>query len=285
MGERGAPLPVPEPSPAPGRSLWVAVATAVAFAALFVAAYALGPVALLVLVCALVSICLFELYGALLRAGGRPVTLVGHAGALGMTVSAYLGTLGLAGIAVVVTTLASLVWALRPARVRSPAGDVAWTVLGVAWIGGGGAAAAAMLSLDPSGGLLLVAFVVATALDDTGAYFAGTRFGRHMMAPSISPKKSWEGYAGGLVCALAGGLALGGLIEALSVLDGVAIGAICGIFGPAGDLVESLVKRDIGVKDSGRLLPGHGGLLDRLDAMIFCAPLVLLYVRAGAGLA
>jgi phosphatidate cytidylyltransferase len=102
------------------------------------------------------------------------------------------------------------------------------------------------------------------------------------MAPSISPAKSWEGFAGGLAGALGGGAVFGLVATQLTTLEGVAIGGICGLLAPAGDLVESLVKRELGIKDSGRLLPGHGGFLDRLDAILFCAPAVYVFYRVVA---
>jgi phosphatidate cytidylyltransferase len=145
-------------------------------------------------------------------------------------------------------------------------------------VAGGGAAAVSMLQLE-DGLFLLIAYVLITALDDIGAYFAGTRLGRHKMAPSISPAKTWEGWTGGFLASLAGGLFFAVLLASLDPLDGLAIAAISGLLAPVGDLVESLVKREIGIKDSGRLLPGHGGLLDRLDAILFCAPAVYLYLR------
>jgi phosphatidate cytidylyltransferase len=136
-----------------------------------------------------------------------------------------------------------------------------------------------MLRLPADGLDLLVGFVLITALDDIAAYFAGTAFGSHKMAPSISPAKSWEGFTGGLVGALGGGAVFGLIAAQLTTLEGVAIGGICGVLAPAGDLVESLVKRELGIKDSGRLLPGHGGFLDRLDAILFCAPAVYVFLR------
>jgi phosphatidate cytidylyltransferase len=138
-----------------------------------------------------------------------------------------------------------------------------------------------MLTLD--GGLnLLVGHVAVAALDDIAAYFVGVRFGAHKLAPSISPAKSWEGFLGGFVTALVAGMVFGALLDELSWLDGLAIATIIGLLAPAGDLSESMAKRELGIKDSGRLLPGHGGFLDRLDAMVFCAPAVLLYLRVVA---
>lgn len=261
------------------RSLPVAVATAIFLLGLVALFYVLGPTAFFFLALAVVSIALFELLDALVQAGHRPSITWGVAcGAALMTV-AFLQRPDLVALVLGASFFGATLLALRPRRGTTPAADIAWTVLGVVWIGGGGAAAVATLKLPSSGLELLIGFVLVAALDDIAAYFAGTRFGRHKMAPSISPAKSWEGFAGGLVAALVGGTLLGLGLGRLSVIEGLAIGAICGLFAPVGDLVESLVKRELGIKDSGRLLPGHGGFLDRLDAIVFCAPAIYAFLR------
>ena len=111
---------------------------------------------------------------------------------------------------------------------------------------------------------------------DTFAYFTGKFFGKHKMAPKISPKKTWEGFAGGVVLTLV----LGFFVEKyFPELRGnwMVVGVLVAVFGPLGDLVESQLKRNFGVKDSGNIIPGHGGILDRLDSFIICAPVVYLY--------
>ncbi len=114
---------------------------------------------------------------------------------------------------------------------------------------------------------------------DTLAYYTGRLVGSHPLAPSISPKKTWEGAAGGAVGAVITGLAIKGiLLPFLDWGDAIAISLICSVAGQVGDLAESRFKRTVGVKDSGRLLPGHGGMLDRLDALTLAAPLVYLYL-------
>jgi phosphatidate cytidylyltransferase len=122
---------------------------------------------------------------------------------------------------------------------------------------------------------VIVAFVVTWA-NDTCAYFAGLAFGRHKLYERISPKKTWEGFAGGAAGSVAGALAVLALLHppALGPWSAVAVGAGGAILGPAGDLVESMLKRATGVKDSGKIIPGHGGLLDRIDALLFVAPWV-----------
>ena len=113
---------------------------------------------------------------------------------------------------------------------------------------------------------------------DTGAYFSGRAFGKHRLAPILSPKKTWEGAIGGFLCAiLAGFIAKWLVFEDLSVLSVVVLASVSNILAQSGDLAESLVKRSFGIKDSGRLIPGHGGMLDRVDALLFSAPWVYFF--------
>ncbi|MGH2729737.1 MAG: phosphatidate cytidylyltransferase, partial [Actinomycetota bacterium] len=245
-----------------GRSLAQAVSTAVVLLGLIVVFYLLGTDAFFGLAFTVVVISLYELLDAQVRSGRRPSVPLGLAGAAGMMVVAYGERPAYLAVVLAITLVGAFVFALRPGRGESAASDAAWTLLGVAWIGGGGAGAVSILTLDDAGVELLIAAVLVIALDDIGAYFVGSKFGRHKMAPSISPAKSWEGFAGGLATSLLGGIVAGLLLDELRIIDGLAIGAIAGILAPVGDLVESVTKREIGIKDSGRLLPGHGGFLD-----------------------
>lgn len=265
-------------APPVGRSLKVAVVTALILVGLIAGFALLGPTGFFVLVCIVILLALFELMDALVQRGGKPIIPFALACGLAMLLVAFFERYAYLGVVLAVTTFGALLLALRPGRGSTASSDAAWTVLGVAWIGGGGAAATAILSLE-DGLTLLIAFVLTAALDDILAYFVGTRTGKHKLAPSISPGKSWEGFAGGLGGALLGGICFLSLVAGLDIVHGLALGAICGLMAPAGDLIESLAKREIGIKDSGRLLPGHGGMLDRLDAIIFCAPFAFLYLR------
>jgi phosphatidate cytidylyltransferase len=273
--ELGPQLPL-----AGGRKLSQAVATAVVLLVILVLCYALGSTAFFWLATVVVLLALFELLDAVRRSGRRPVVVFGLLCGAGLLLPAYYLPDRPELIVAVIGTAAvgALVLALRPGRGPTPASDAAWTVLGVAWIGGAGAAAVSILTLR-DGLNLLVAHVLIAALDDIGAYFVGVRFGSHKLAPSISPAKSWEGFFAGLVAALVGGAVFGLLLDVLGVGHGLVVAAIIGVFAPAGDLTESMAKRELGIKDSGRLLPGHGGFLDRLDAIIFCALPVFFYLR------
>jgi phosphatidate cytidylyltransferase len=146
--------------------------------------------------------------------------------------------------------------------------------------GGLGLAALSWLRLLPEEGLgWVIAALVITWGNDTCAYFAGRFLGRHKLYPEVSPNKTWEGFFGGMAGSLLGMVILKlGFYPFLGWGDVVGVGLLGGIFGPIGDLVESMLKRAYGVKDSGKIIPGHGGLLDRIDALVFNAPMVFAWV-------
>lgn len=131
----------------------------------------------------------------------------------------------------------------------------------------------------PDGEFLIFGLFLVTWAADTGAYYAGTTLGRHKLAPSISPNKTVEGLAGGLVAAIAAAfLAQAWFLPSLTVTDCAAVGCLLTAAGLFGDLAESAMKRGAGVKDSGSVIPGHGGMLDRLDSLLFTAPAFYYYV-------
>jgi len=263
-----------------GRSLAQAVVTALALLAIVVVCYLLGRTAFFFLAVTVVLLALFELLDALVQRGHRPNVPFGVLCGFGLMGVAYLEKPALLAVVVAATAFGSMLLALRPNRGPTPGTDAAWTVFAVVWVGGGGAGAVSILMIEPQDGtFLLIATFLSIALGDIAAYFIGTRFGKHKMAPTISPKKSWEGFFGGAAGSLAGGALFAGLLYDLSLPAGLGIGLIVAALAPAGDLVESLAKRELGIKDSGRLLPGHGGFLDRLDAIIFCCPVVYLFLR------
>lgn len=113
--------------------------------------------------------------------------------------------------------------------------------------------------------------------NDSGAYIIGSQIGKTPFAPRISPKKTWEGTIGGVLFCLLTAYGLSFLFQNISLTDWLVVGVLVGIFGTLGDLVESMLKRSLGIKDSGNIMPGHGGFLDRFDAFIFCVPFVWAY--------
>lgn len=182
--------------------------------------------------------------------------------------------------------LACLWWSISILWLKSyPASGALWghvamrslmglLILVPAWV-----ATIFLLSL-PRGGLLVVAMIVVVAAADIGAYFTGKRFGRHKLAPNVSPAKTWEGFWGGLVCAFL--LAVLIWYSLPNSFSHIGLGAVVtvflatALFSVVGDLVVSMVKRESGFKDSGSLLPGHGGVLDRLDSICGAAPVFAL---------
>jgi len=117
--------------------------------------------------------------------------------------------------------------------------------------------------------------------NDTFAYFTGSLIGKHKMLPAVSPKKSWEGFFGGLIFTLVTAWVLSEYFPKPDLIHWMVVAAIVVFFGTAGDFFESMIKREAGVKDSGNLMPGHGGFLDRFDALIFCLPFVMIYLSLG----
>lgn len=161
-----------------------------------------------------------------------------------------------------------------------PFSNIAYTLLGVFYV----AVPFALLHLlgflhrtyswQPILGLMLLIWTA-----DTGAYIAGKNFGKHKLLERVSPGKTWEGWIGGTVLAIAAGYALSLYFQDLALYQWIGVAMLVSVFGVLGDLVESLLKRSLGVKDSGTLLPGHGGILDRFDSLIIVIPFVVAFLK------
>ncbi len=168
---------------------------------------------------------------------------------------------------------------------ESATANLGATLLGIFYIGFFAAAIVDLrefysesVFLYSQGGYLIISIFVSIWICDSAAYFIGSAYGLHKLMPRVSPKKSWEGAIAGFVFAVIGMIAARELVlEFLELRDAIAIGLIVGAFGQIGDLVESLLKRDNHVKDSSSIIPGHGGILDRFDSLLFTAPIVYLY--------
>ena len=124
---------------------------------------------------------------------------------------------------------------------------------------------------------IILGTMLLISMNDIGAYFAGKSFGKNKLFERISPKKTWEGTAGGVLLSLILSYFLAQYFEVLDVTEWVIISLITSVFGSLGDLVESMIKRDLNVKDSGKIIPGHGGILDRFDSLLIVAPFVFFY--------
>jgi phosphatidate cytidylyltransferase len=158
-----------------------------------------------------------------------------------------------------------------------------WTLAGILYMGWMLSHYVTLRELDHGRELVLLV-LFSTFACDTVAFLVGRTWGRHLMAPAISPKKTWEGAVAGFVAAIAAALALRSLLNLgdwelpLSYVQTVVLGCLIGLFAQIGDLLESLIKRRAGAKDSGRLMPGHGGILDRVDSLVFTGAIVYYYV-------
>ncbi|QBI18955.1 phosphatidate cytidylyltransferase [Egibacter rhizosphaerae] len=297
------PDPTPESQPGAepgkrrtGRNLPVAIVSGLALAGLFVGSVWWSPWALLVLVAVIVVIALAELDGAFVDAGLRPATWVAAAAGLVMLFGALaLGPLGqVVGLVLLVlgAALAPLFEAgnggtdhadggRAPGRTPTPGpsrrsvSSIGATVLMGLWVPFLGSFIG-LLAGREHGFWVVLAVIALTVSYDIGAYGFGVGFGRHRLAPRISPGKTWEGAAGGLAVVLL----LAGFVTArlpgFDLPTALLLGAGIVPAATVGDLLESLVKRDLGVKDLGRVLPGHGGIMDRVDAILFALPVAHL---------
>jgi|SRR5215831_7432197 len=201
----------------------------------------------------------------------RPLVLAGYTGLVLTLLGAQLGgVVWMLGGFLTTLAFALLLKGISETR-QSLTVAVATTVLGVAWIAFGLAFILLLRGLEEHGRLAVFTVLLAVFAADTMAYFVGQLIGRHKLAPVLSPGKTWEGLVGSTVVALLVPFFALYQQHFLTIGESLVLGAVIAVTAPVGDLFESAVKRDLGVKDSGRLLAGHGGVLDRLDAPLFAA--------------
>jgi len=182
-----------------------------------------------------------------------------------------------------ITVLASLIWRM-PKGVAGYVRDIAASLLIIAYVPLLGSFAALMLA-EGQGTLRVVTFMLIVVMSDTGGYVAGVLFGKHPMAPKISPKKSWEGVAGSLFFATIAGVCMAIFVLKVPFWVGIILGVGLVAAGSCGDLIESMIKRDLGIKDMSSFLPGHGGVMDRLDSLLVAAPVawLIMYLLVPGG--
>ena len=264
------PVPPPERRTRAGRNLPAAIAVGVGLGALVLLSLYLAKVTFLVVVVAAISLALWELTNALHAGKVRLPVVPVLVGAWAMLVSTYVGGTEPLLAALMLTVLATLLWRL-PENPKGYVRDVTAGVFATMYVPF--LAAFAVLLLRPDDGAdRVVVFILLTVLSDIGGYAAGVLFGRHPMAPKVSPKKSWEGFAGSALFSAAGGALALPLLLGGPAWAGVVTGLCVMVVATLGDLGESMIKRDLGIKDMGSLLPGHGGVMDRLDSLLLAAP-------------
>lgn len=265
-----------------GRNVPVATAVGVTLAGLVLVTLYTVTALFVALVVVAVVIAVYEVCQVLSgRSIDVPVVPLMVGGAA-MVVAAYVDGTDALSVALVLTIVA-----MAAARLAGPGGDRlakdvvvgAFVAVYVPLL----AASAVLMVAADDGADRIVIFILAVVLSDTGGFAAGVRFGKHPMAPSVSPKKSWEGLAGSVVAATVGSAVAVPLLLGATWWQGALVGLVAVATATAGDLAESLLKRDLGVKDMGRLLPEHGGIMDRLDSLLPTAPVMALVLAAIAG--
>jgi phosphatidate cytidylyltransferase len=223
-----------------------------------------------------------EFYATLRTRGYRPLALFGLLGVTLMGIGATnAGPMALAGWAAAGSGATILFFSLTPRRYAMA--NTAVTVLGMTWVGM--LAFAILISDGPHPVSYILFLVIVIASNDIGAYFVGRSLGRTSLAPVVSPSKTVEGFVGGLVLAAVAGavLAVFPPWADIGIARALVTAGVVGILAPIGDLAESMVKRALNVKDMGSVLPGHGGMLDRIDGFLFAVPAVYILFR-GFGL-
>jgi phosphatidate cytidylyltransferase len=272
---------VDQDAPAPsraGRNLPAAIAVGVSLGVIIVGSLFWQKVLFVFVVLATVLVAVEEMIRAL-RAGGASIPRIPLlAGTTAMLLAAYFGGPMALLVALALTVLATLVW-------RMPAGsigfvrDVSAGVFLIGYVPMLAGFAILLVQPDADGPERVVTFFLVVVASDVGGYAVGTLFGKHPMAPTISPKKSWEGFTGSTLACIGAGIG-----SVVWLLDGnwwvgAIVGAVAVLTATAGDLGESMIKRDLGIKDMSNLLPGHGGVMDRLDSLLATAPAVWLLLH------
>ena len=265
------------------RNVVVATGVGLAIGLVAVACFKLGAPSTLALAIVAVTLAAAELFSSLQRAGYRPATLVGLIAIPVMMVGTYLHGPIAVPFTILLLMVSFALWAIAGLTLREPVINLGVTALVVLWTGTLGSFASLLLSPASyphrHGVAFVVGAIVLTVAHDVGSFAIGHRFGRHPIAPRVSPGKTREGLAGGALFTLVVAVALVAHLHPFTLTGAIALGIAVAIFAPIGDLFESVAKRDLGLKDMGKILPAHGGIFDRIDAMLFVLPICYLVVR------
>ena len=287
MAEPAPTEPVPEPGPPngqrrqreAGRNLPLAIATALGLAGVLLASLLLARPAFVTFLLVIVELALLELLAVLRARATRPAQPVALALAALLLLGAYRAGVAALAFGLLATLLAAFGWYLVDRGRTEVTRNVAATVFATVYVPFMAAHLVLVLVQSDHYVGAIFGYAVLTVVYDTFAYASGALFGRHPLAPHVSPHKSWEGAAGATVCCLLAGAFLLPRWQPWTLAPSLTLAAVACVVAPLGDLAESMLKRDLAVKDMGSILPGHGGMLDRIDALLFMAP-ALYYVMA-----
>ena len=270
------------------------VVTGAALLAVAIIAFALSPILALALIVVIVTIGAGELFNALRIAGYQPATLLGLAASIAMPLAVYVRGTQAVALIMGLTIVFGLIWYIVGVATEMPVMNLGVTVLGVFYVGGLASFGAAMLEnaqrsdlVNDDGTELLLIALILTIAYDIGAYFSGRSMGRTPLT-AISPNKTVEGLVGGMAMTVVASVVFVNLLgqfvspvsDNVTLGEAFILGIAVAIMAPLGDLAESLIKRDLGIKDMGSILPGHGGVLDRVDALLFVLPTVYFFALA-----
>ena len=275
-----------------GRDLPAAIAVGVGLGAYIILGLLFFKPAFVALVAVALSLGAIEVYQALKRQQMTAAIVPIVVGTVAIVSGSYLAgrqnpvvfsTTSVLLASLALTVLAAMAWRMPKGSVGFVR-DVAASLLIIAYVPLLGSFTALMLAGD-QGAARLVTFMLIVVMNDVGGYAAGVLFGRHPMAPAISPKKSWEGFAGSVVFGITAGVLMAVFGLQAPVWVGVILGVCLVAAATAGDLIESLLKRDLGIKDMSSFLPGHGGVMDRLDSLLVAAPVawLIMYLLVPGG--
>lgn len=275
-----------------GRNLPAAIGLGVVLGGYVVASLIFFKPAFVLLVAVALCMGSLELYHALQRHGMRAAIQPIIVGTMAISIGSYLAgiqqpvvfsTTSVLLAALALTVLAALIWRV-PGGANGYVGDAAASLMIIGYVPMLGSFAALMLAGE-NGVARLVTYMLVVVMSDTGGYVVGVLLGKHPMAPRISPKKSWEGFGGSMLFGLVSAV----LMTVLALHQPFWVGIILGVclvgIGVMGDLIESLIKRDMGIKDMSSVLPGHGGVMDRLDSLLVAAPVawLIMYLLVPGG--
>ncbi len=266
------------------RNIVVATGVGLLIGALALLCFSFGAPSTIIFVAFTVTLAAAELFSSLQRAGYRPATLLGLIAVPVLIVGTYLHGSIAVPFTIFILVLGFAIWGIAGLSQKEPVINLGVTALVVFWTGILGSFAGLLLNAHSfphrHGVAYVVGAIALTVAHDVGSFAIGHRFGRHPIAPRVSPGKTREGLAGGSLLTLVVAVALVAHLHPYTLSSAILLAVVVMIFAPLGDLFESVIKRDLGLKDMGKILPAHGGIFDRIDAMLFVLPACYLLIRA-----